>query len=81
MLGLTASHFSTGCAMLGMEFSVKLLRPIFADETIRLEWLVRRVTYKEKLRGDIVQLVGRIQNQQRLTALRARGTVLVTQQL
>jgi 3-hydroxybutyryl-CoA dehydratase len=38
LLGLTASHYSTQNVMVGLEFWVRFRRPIFADETIRLEW-------------------------------------------
>jgi acyl dehydratase len=81
LLGLTASHYSRSAAMVGLEFWVRFRRPIFADETIRLEWLVVRVTPNVKLGGDVVELRGRIRNQQGQTALGARGRILVTQRL
>jgi acyl dehydratase len=81
ILALTASHFSKFAAMVGLEFGVKFIRPIYADETIHLEWLVIRVRPNLKLRGDIVELRGRIRNQQMRTALAATGKVLVTHQL
>src|SRR5262245_3389828 len=56
LLALTASHFTKRGAMLGLEFWVRFRRPIYADETIRLEWMVVKVTPNEKLRGDIVEL-------------------------
>jgi acyl dehydratase len=81
LLGLTASHYSKGAAMVGLEFWVRFRRPIFADETIRLEWLVVRVTPNEKLGGDVVELRGRIRNQSGQTALGAKGRILVTGRL
>ena len=81
LLGLTASHFSKVGAMVGMEFWVRFRRPIYADETIRLEWLVVKVTPSEKLKGEIVELRGRIQAQDGLTAVGAKGRVLVTDRL
>lgn len=81
LLGLTASHFSKKGAMVGLEFWVRFRSPIYADETIRLEWLVIKVTPNEKLRGDIVELRGRIRGQDGRTALGAKGRVLVTDQL
>src|SRR5262245_40840329 len=54
LLALTASHFSRKGAMLGLEFWVRFRRAIYADETIRLEWLVVKVTPNEKLKGDVV---------------------------
>ncbi|MEZ4865943.1 MAG: MaoC family dehydratase [Caldilineaceae bacterium] len=81
LLGLTAAHFSQQGAMVGLEFWVRFRRPIFADETIRLEWLVIKVTPNAKLKGDIVDLRGRIVSQDGQTALGAKGRVLVTEQL
>src|SRR5262245_21310391 len=61
LLALTASHFSKKGAMLGLEFWVRFLRPIYADETIRLEWMVVKVTPNKTLRGESVELRGRNQ--------------------
>ncbi len=81
LLALTASHFSRKGAMVGLEFWVRFRRPIYADETIRLEWLVVKVTRNERLKGEIVELRGRIKAQDGQTALGAKGRVLVTDQL
>ena len=81
LLGLTASHFSQTSSMVGLEFWVRFRRPVFADETVRLEWLVVRVTPNEKLDGEIVELRGRIRGQDGRTALGAKGRVLVTDRL
>ncbi len=40
LLALTASHCSKKGAMVGREFWVRFRRPIYADDTIRLEWMV-----------------------------------------
>ena len=81
LLGLTASHYSEGTAMVGLEFWVRFRRPIYADETILLEWLVVKVTPNSKLNGDVVELRGRIRNQNGQTALGAKGRILVTDRL
>jgi acyl dehydratase len=47
LLGLTASHFSKRGAIVGLEFWVGFRRPVYADETILLEWLVVKVTPNE----------------------------------
>jgi acyl dehydratase len=78
---LTASHYSKLGAMIGLEFWVRFRRPIYADETIHLEWLVVKVTPNEKLKGEIIELRGRIKGQNGETALGARGRILVTDQL
>src|SRR4029079_18158564 len=81
LLALTASHFSKQGAMLGVEFWVRCGRPIYADETILLEWLVVKVTPNETLRGDVVELRGRIKGQDGRTAVGAKGRLLVTDRL
>ena len=81
LLGLTASHYSKSAAMVGLEFWVRFRRPIYADETVRLEWLVVKVTPNTKLGGDVVALRGRIRNQSGVTALGAKGRILVTDRL
>jgi 3-hydroxybutyryl-CoA dehydratase len=81
LLALTASHYSKKCPMVGLEFWVKFRRAIYADETIRLEWLVIEVTPNEKLKGDVVELRGRIQGQDGRTALGAKGRILIADQL
>jgi 3-hydroxybutyryl-CoA dehydratase len=81
LLGLTASHFSKKGGMVGLEFWVRFRRPIYAHETIRLEWLVVKVARNDKLNGDVVDLRGRIKGQDGQTALGAKGRVLVTDRL
>jgi 3-hydroxybutyryl-CoA dehydratase len=81
LLGLTASHFSKDGAMLGLEFWVRFRRVVYADERIRVEWLVVRVKHNERLGGDVVDLRGRIKGQDGITAVGAKGRVLVTSQL
>lgn len=78
ILALTASHFSKSASMVGLEFWVGFRRPIYADELIKLEWLVIKVTPNAKLRGDVVELRGRILGQDGKTSLGAKGRVLVT---
>jgi 3-hydroxybutyryl-CoA dehydratase len=81
LLGLTASHFSRKGAMVGLEFWVRFRRPVYADETIQLDWIVVRVTPSQRLDGDIVDLRGRIKGEDGQTAVGAKGRVLVTARL
>ena len=81
LLALTASYFSKGMSMVGLEYWVRFRRPIYADETIRLEWLVIKVTSNRKLGGDIVDLRGRILGQDGKTSLGAKGRLLITERL
>ena len=81
LFGLCASHFSQGMSMIGLDFWVGFRRPIYADETILLEWLVRRVSPNEKLGGSIVEMKGRILGQDGLTTLGSTGRLLITETL
>jgi acyl dehydratase len=81
LMGLTATHFSQQGAMVGLEFWFRFRRPIYADETIHLEWLVVSVKSHARLGGAIVDLRGRIRNAAGETAVGAKGRVLVTEQL
>jgi len=81
LLGLTAAHFSRDTSMVGLQFSVRFKRPVFANQTIDLEWLVIKVTPNPRLGGDIVELRGRIRDENGATAVGATGRVLVTSAL
>ena len=81
LMALTATHFSRTTAMVGIDFYFRFRRPIYADETIRLEWLVVSVKRHPRLKGDIVDLRGRIQNAAGETAVGAKGRVLVSESL
>jgi len=79
LLALTASHFSKRGAMLGLEFWVRFRRPVFADETITLEWLVVSVKKNSRGDGEIIDLRGRVRKETGETAVGAKGRVLVTE--
>jgi acyl dehydratase len=81
LMGLTASHFSPRGAMVGLEFWFRFRRPVYADETVRVEWLVVKVTPNARLGGDIVDLRGRIRGADGQTAVGAKGRVLVADTL
>jgi 3-hydroxybutyryl-CoA dehydratase len=81
LMALTASHFSRRGAMVGLEFWFRFRRPVFADETIRLEWLVVSVKQNLRLGGDVIDLRGRVRNQAGETAVGAKGRVLVSEKL
>ena len=81
LLALTASYFARKGAMLGLDFWVRFRRPVFADESIRLEWLIVRVTRNERLGGVVVELRRRITNQVGATVLGTKGRILVTDRI
>src|SRR3989442_2940495 len=80
LLGLTASHFSQSGSMVGLEYWVQFRRPVFADETIRLEWLIIKVSSNARLGGHIFDLRGRIRREDGRTAVGGQGRGIVTDQ-
>ena len=80
-MALTAQHFSQTTAMVGLEFSFRFLKAIAAEELIDLECEVRAIETKPSLGGEIVELQGKVTNQQGVKALTGSGKVLVTSQL
>jgi 3-hydroxybutyryl-CoA dehydratase len=81
LMGLTATHFSRDAAMLGLDFWFRFRRAVYADETVRLEWLVVAVRPAPRLGGDVVELRGRLRNAAGQTAVGAKGRVLVRARL
>lgn len=81
LLGLTAAHFSTRGAVIGLEFTVTFRRAVFATERVRVEWDVVKVTPNARLQGEIVDMVGRLLGQDGAVSVEAKGRVLVTAQL
>ncbi len=77
LMALTATHFSKLGDMVGLEFSVKFHRPVYADDTIVLEWQVMSVEESPYLKGDVVELRGRISNGANEKVVSATGRVLV----
>ncbi|AGU49318.1 MaoC-like domain-containing protein [Variovorax paradoxus B4] len=77
LMGLTASHFATKGKVLGMNFSVDLLRPVRASETVLIEWRVTSMAAHSK-GGCVLELQGAIKSVDDRTSVLAQGTVLFT---
>ena len=76
ILGLTASHFSENFSVLGVSFSVELLRPVFADASVLIEWEVVAVTVKSE-RSRRVELRGAMLDDEGRLCVQASGVVQV----
>lgn len=81
LLGLTATHFSKRGAVVGLEFTVTFRRAVFADESVLIEWDVIQVTPNAKLKGEVVDMLGRLLGHDGVPSVEAKGRVLVTAQL
>lgn len=77
ILGLTASHFSENYAVVGVAFSVEMLRPVFADATVRIEWEVVGATMKSD-HAQKIELRGGIYDAGGQKCLHATGVVRIS---
>jgi acyl dehydratase len=81
LMALTATHFSQRGAMVGIEFWFAFRRPVFADETVSIEWLVVAVKDNARHRAQEIDLRGRLRTAAGKTAVGAKGKVLVAERL
>ena len=81
LMALTATHFSKRYDVVGLDFSVRFHKAIFADETVTLEWEVIAVTPTSSHKGDVVEMKGRVTNEKGELATAATGRVLVSDKL
>jgi 3-hydroxybutyryl-CoA dehydratase len=77
LMGLTATHFARRGTVLGLGFSVDLLSPVLATETVRMEWSVTSIAARSR-GGYIVELQGSMKGRDDRTRVLAHGTVLFT---
>lgn len=78
LLGLVASHLSTMAQVVGVKFSTELLRPVFADEEVQLEWEIVAIRAHTRDR-HFVDLAGSIKGTEGDCRVLGLGQVLVWQ--
>lgn len=81
LMALAANHFSQNHEAVGLDFSIRFHKAIFADETVTLEWDVVAVTAMPSGNGDVVDLKGRVINAAGERAVAATGRVLVSDRI
>jgi acyl dehydratase len=80
LMALTATHFTKRGEAVGLDFSLRFHKAIYADETITLSWEV--VEVKPTAAGrDVVDLKGRVLNQNGELAVAATGRIMVAEKL
>lgn len=77
LLGLTASHFSKLGSVVGVGFSVAFERPVYANESVVLEWVVNAVRPRPGREGQFVDMTGSVRNRAGEVCVSATGTVLI----
>ncbi len=78
LLGLAASHLSTLGQVVGVSFSTELLQPVFADEEVRLEWVITAIEAHRR-NGHFLDLAGSLKGANDECRIRALGRVLFWQ--
>ena len=81
LLALSAEHFARICPALGLDFRVQFRKAVKAGDTLALEWTVVRVEDKPSMRGELVEMDGRVHNQHRELVLSGHGLVLAAERL
>lgn len=76
LLGLVASHLSTLGQVVGVRFTTELLRPVFADEQVTLEWEVVAIQAHPR-DGYFLDLKGVLKGVEGNCRVRGQGRVLV----
>jgi acyl dehydratase len=80
LMALTATHFTKRGEAVGLDFSLRFHKPVYADETITLSWEVVEVRPTAAGR-DVVDLKGRVTNEQGELAVAATGRIMVAERL
>lgn len=81
LMALTATHFSKRYDVVGLDFSVRFHKAVFADETVTLEWEVVNVTQTSAQKDDVVEMKGRVTNEKGELAVAATGRVMVSDKI
>lgn len=81
LMALTATHFSQRGDVVGLDFSIRFHKAVYADETVILGWEVIEVKQTSSGSADVVDLKGRVTNEQGELAVAATGRVMVAEKL
>jgi predicted Fe-S protein YdhL (DUF1289 family) len=77
LMAMLATHFSIYAQPLGLEFSIKLVRAVKANDVLAMSWRVIEAHWKPSLNGDLVKLEGQALNQHGEIVVKASATIVV----
>jgi acyl dehydratase len=80
LMALAATHFMERGETVGLEFSLRFHQPVYADETVRLTWVVTEV-YRTAAGREVVDMKGRVNNHKGELAVAATGRILVAERV
>ena len=81
LMALTATHFSQRSDVVGLDFSIRFHKPVYADETITLTWEIVEVKQTSSGRADVVDKKGRVTNAKGELVIAATGRCMVADKL
>jgi acyl dehydratase len=79
LMALTATHFTGRGEAVGLDFSLRFHKPVYADETVTLFWEVTEV--KPAGKAEVVTMKGRVTNGKGELAVAATGRIMVAEKL
>ena len=77
LMAMLATHFSAYAQALGLEFGIKLVRAVKANDVLTMSWQVIEAHWKASLNGDLVKLEGQALNQDGEIMVKASATIVV----
>ncbi len=81
LMALTATHFTGRGEAVGLDFSIRFHKPVYADETVTLFWQVIEVKPTSAGTAEVVRLKGRVTNEKGDLAVAATGRIMVAEKL
>jgi 3-hydroxybutyryl-CoA dehydratase len=81
LMALTATHFTGRGEAVGLDFSIRFHKPVYADETVTLFWEVVEVKSTSAGKAEVVNLKGRVTNENGELAVAATGRIMVAEKL
>jgi acyl dehydratase len=80
LMALPATYFTARSEAVGLDFSIRFHKAVYADETITLTWEVVEVNATAAGR-DVVDMKGRVTNEKGELAVAATGRVMLADKL
>jgi acyl dehydratase len=81
LMALAATHFTGRGESVGLDFSIRFHKAIYADETVTLTWTVSQVTPTSSGKSEVVEMKGRVTNGKGELAVAATGRMMVAEKL
>mgnify|MGYP000294721672 FL=1 len=81
LMALAATHFTGRGEAVGLDFSLRFHKPVYADETVTLSWEVTEVKPVPSGKAEVVNMKGRVTNGKGELAVAATGRIMVAEKL